>query len=80
MTEARGPGDETHIGWTRAAVTTAALLAVVVIALVVVPNEIVTRLTSLERSGRVAVATVWFSLALVGLAVALRRLQARHLI
>ena len=70
----------TDIGWTRAAVTTAALVVVVVLTLVLVPNAILTRLTSLDRSGRVAVATARFTFALLGLAVALRRLQARHVV
>ena len=79
MTEQRGSAG-TDIGWTRAAVTTAALVVVVVLTLVLVPNAILTRLTSLGRSGRVAVATAWFTFALLGLAVALRRLQARHVV
>ncbi len=79
MTDRRS-ADGTGFGWVRAAVTTAALLTVVVLALVVVPNAILNNLDALDRSGRVAVATAWFTVALVGLAFALRRLQARHLL
>lgn len=60
--------------------TTVALLVVVVVALVVVPNYILNHLDAFERSGRVAVATVWFTAALAGIAFGLRRLQARHLL
>lgn len=82
MTTDRRVSDDggTGFGWVRAAVTTAALLAVVVLVLVIVPNAILTNLDALDRSGRVGVATAWFSVALVGLAFALRRLQARHLL
>ncbi len=61
------------------------MAAVVIVALgvgllVVVPNLIVTRIGGLDRSGRVALATVWFFGLLAAFAWLLRRLQARHLI
>ncbi|HZD69870.1 MAG TPA: hypothetical protein VFA45_13470 [Actinomycetes bacterium] len=48
--------------------------------LVLVPNLIVTRLGGLGRSGRVALASVWFFGMLAAFTWLLRRLQARRLI
>lgn len=48
--------------------------------LVFVPNLLLTRLSGLDRSGRVAVTTMWFSVVLFGLLWVLRRLQARRLV
>jgi hypothetical protein len=67
-------------GWPRAIVATVVLAALGVALLVVVPNLIVTRVGGLDRSGRVALATVWFFGMLAAFAWLLRRLQARHLI
>jgi hypothetical protein len=61
-------------------VATVVVVAIGIVLLVVVPNLIVTRLGGLDRSGRVALATVWFFGMLAGFAWLLRRLQARHLI
>jgi hypothetical protein len=66
--------------WPRAIVATVVVVAIGIVLLVVVPNLIVTRLGGLDRSGRVALATVWFFGMLAGFAWLLRRLQARHLI
>ena len=66
--------------WPRAIVATVVVAAIGIVLLVVVPNLIVTRLGGLDRSGRVALATVWFFGMLAGFAWLLRRLQARHLI
>ncbi len=68
------------LSWPRAIVATVVVVAIGIVLLVVVPNLIVTRLGGLDRSGRVALATVWFFGMLAGFAWLLRRLQARHLI
>lgn len=66
--------------WPRAIVETVVIVALGVALLVAVPNLLLTRLGGLARSGRVALATVWFFGMLAGFAWLLRRLQARHLI
>jgi hypothetical protein len=68
------------LSWPRAIVATVVVVALGIALLVVVPNLIVTRLGGLDRSGRVALTTVWFFGMLAGFAWLLRRLQARHLI
>lgn len=68
------------MSWPRAVVSGVAIVAAAFGSLVVVPNLLLTRLSSLDRSGRVAVTTVWFAVALLGLLWALRRLQARRLV
>jgi hypothetical protein len=68
------------LSWPRAIVATVVVVALGIVLLVVVPNLIVARLGGLDRSGRVALATVWFFVMLAGFAWLLRRLQARHLI
>ena len=68
------------LSWPRAIVATVEVVALGIVLLVVVPNLIVARLGGLDRSGRVALATVWFFGMLAGFAWLLRRLQARHLI
>jgi hypothetical protein len=68
------------LSWPRAIVATVVVVALGVALLVVVPNLLVTRLGGLARSGRMAVATVWFFGMLAAFAWLLRRLQARHLI
>ncbi len=68
------------LSWPRAIVATVVVVALGIALLVVVPNLIVTQLGGLDRSGRVALATVWFFGMLAGFAWLLRRLQARHLI
>jgi len=55
-------------------------LVVGAVVVVVVTNLIVTRLNSLDRHTRVGFATAWFLVSLTGLAWALRRLQARHVV
>ncbi len=75
-----GTHADRRIGWARAIVETAAVAIVGVVVLVYGPNLILTRLTGISRPGRVALATAWFSVFLVGLAWGLRRLQRRHLI
>ena len=68
------------LSWPRAIVATVVVVALGIALLVVVPNLIVTQLGGLDRSGRVALATVWFFGMLAAFAWLLRRLQARHLI
>jgi hypothetical protein len=68
------------LSWPRAIVASVVIVALGVALLVVVPNLIVTRVGGLERSGRVALATVWFFGMLAAFTWLLRRLQARHLI
>jgi hypothetical protein len=46
--------------------------------LVYVPNALVTRLTSVSRSTRVALATGWWALAIVAYPLALRRRQRQR--
>ena len=72
------PGEQAAMPWVRAGLTAVALVAVAAALLVIVPNLVLTRISGLSRSGRVAVATLWFFAALGGLAWGLRRSQARH--
>lgn len=66
------------IGWPRGIATGVAIVALAAVALVYVPNLVLTKLTGLDRSGRVAVASAWFFVALALLAWGLRRLQAHR--
>jgi hypothetical protein len=72
--------DDAALSWPRAAVTAAVTLVAGIALLVVVTNTIVTKVTGVDRHVRVGLATAWFALALAGLAWALRRLQARHVV
>ncbi len=72
--------DDASLSWTRAALITAAILLVGVVLVVVVTNVVVTRVTGVDRHARVGLASAWFLLSLAGLAWALRRLQARHVV
>jgi len=73
-------GSGTTMSWWRAALEAADILAAGFGLLVVGTDLIVTRVTGLDRHGRVGLATVWFVLALSLLAWLMRRLQARHLV
>jgi hypothetical protein len=75
---ARDPG--VMLSWPRAVVAAVLVVVLGVALLVVVPNLIVTRVDGLDRSGRVALATVWFFGMLAAFAWLLRRLQARRFI
>ena len=66
--------------WPRALLSGTGIVAIAFGLLVIVPNLLLTRLSSLHRSGRVTVTTVWFTVALTALLWILRRLQARRLI
>ena len=68
------------IGWTRAILSAVAILVVGVAVLVYGADAAIKRLTGLDRSQRVGVATAVFFLGLLLLAWLLRRLQQRHLI
>jgi len=67
-------------GWVRALLTGLGIVVAIGGLLVWVPGLAVTRLTGLGRSGRVAIATAWFFVALGFVAWALRSLQARRVI
>ena len=68
------------ISWPRAIVS-AVVIAVVGLGLLAYgTNDLLNRLTGLDRSQRVAVATAFFSVVLAGLAFALRRLQRRGVV
>lgn len=69
-----------EIGWLRAIATGIAVLVVGIGAAVIGGNRILTKALGLTRGGRVALATALFLLVTIGLAVALRKLQARGLI
>jgi hypothetical protein len=66
--------------WPSAILASVVIVALGVALLVVVPDLIVTRVGGLARSGRVALATVWFFGMLAAFTWLLRRLQARRLI
>lgn len=69
---------QTSVGWPRALISGFLVVGAAVGVLVHVPNLVLTELTGLSRSGRVAIATVWFFVALGLLGWVLRRLQARR--
>ena len=69
---------QTSIGWPRAVVSGFLVVAAAVGVLVFVPNLVLTELTGLSRSGRVAIATVWFFVTLSLLGWGLRWLQAHR--
>jgi hypothetical protein len=69
-----------HIGWARAIATTVIITVVAVGVLVYGTNAILTNVRSLSRSSRVALATVWFFVALGALAWAMRVLQRRRVL
>ena len=68
------------IGWWRAAASALVILAVGAGLFVYAPNWILTHLTGLSRSGRVAVATIEFFVLLAAVAWLLRRLQGRRVV
>lgn len=67
-------------GWLGALGRGAIVLGVGFGLLVLGPQLILTQATGIERSGRVALATIWFTIWLVVLAVAMRRLQERQIL
>lgn len=69
-----------QIGWLRAILWCAGITIFGIAVLVYGTNAVLTKLTSLDRSQRVAVATTLFFVVFAALAFALRRLQRRGLI
>jgi multisubunit Na+/H+ antiporter MnhB subunit len=65
------------VSWTRALATGVVVVAVAFVLLVIVPDQLLTQLSGLDRSARVAVATAWFVIAVTAMLWTLRRLQ-RH--
>ena len=68
------------MSWPRAILSGLVIVLVAFGLLVFTTDLILSDLTSLERSRRVLLATVWFIGSLVGLLWALRRLQQRRII
>jgi hypothetical protein len=66
--------------WQRAVVSGVVIVGLAFVLLVFIPNLILSDITSVERSGRVALATGWFVASLTGLLWGLRRLQSRRVI
>jgi hypothetical protein len=69
-----------EIGWLRAIATGVAVLVVGIGAAVIGANRILTKALAVTRGGRVALASALFLVVTIGLAVVLRKLQARGLI
>jgi hypothetical protein len=65
------------MSWWRAYAFGVIAVAVAFGALVYVPDLLVSSLSGVGRSTRVALATAWFTVALVALMWVLRKLQAR---
>jgi nitrate reductase gamma subunit len=63
----------------RAIITGILVVLVAFVVLVVVPNQLL-QLSGMDRSRRVMIATIEFSIALVALLWGLRRLQSRHVL
>lgn len=66
--------------WTRAFLSGVVIVAAAFVLLVVIPDLILSEVTGVERGGRVALATIWFSVSLAGLLWGLRRFQSRRII
>jgi hypothetical protein len=71
---------EVEIGWGRAILSGLAVLVVGFVGAVYVPNRILTKALGLTRTGREWLAVGTFLVVVLGVAWALRRLQARRLI
>ena len=76
--DVRSDASPPRLGWLRAVVTGFGIAIGLAILLLWVPELILTRVTGLERSTRVTIATTWFFVALGVAAWTLRRLQARR--
>lgn len=66
--------------WLRAIVSGVVIVGIAFALLVVVPDLILSQVTSFERGGRVALATGWFAASLAGMLWGLRRLQGSRII
>ena len=78
--DVRSDASPPSLGWPRAVLTGLGIAVGLEVLLVWVPELVLTRLSGLERSTRVTIATVCFFVALGLAAWALRRLQGRRLI
>lgn len=78
--DVRSDASRLSLGWLRAVLSGLGIAVGLAVLLVWVPELVLTRFTSLERSTRVTIATSWFFVALGLAAWTLRRLQARRLI
>jgi di/tricarboxylate transporter len=67
------------MSWLRASAVATVMVGAAFVLLVVVPNEMLSRLSGLTRGQRVAAATAWFTVALVAELWWLRRMQGRRL-
>ncbi len=74
------PNDGLPMNWFRAALSAIAVVVIAFVLLVIVPDLLLRKLTGLDRHGRVAVTTAWFTIAVVALAWGLRKLQGRHVV
>ena len=80
------------MSWTRAIVVGMLVVLVAFVALVYIPGLLLAGqvdvlfkwkldvLSGLDRHGRVAVTTAWFTIAVVALAWGLRKLQGHHVV
>ncbi len=66
--------------WSRAFLSGVVIVGAAFVLLVYIPDLILSEITGVERSGRVALATGWFVASLAGLLWGLRRLQGRRVI
>ena len=67
------------MSWTKALLWGVGIVAATFVLLVVIPDLLLSNLSGIKRSGRVALTTAWFTVALVAVLWGLRRLQARWL-
>jgi len=67
------------MSWIKALMWGVGIVAATFAVLVVIPDLLLSNLSGIKRSGRVAVTTAWFTVALVAVLWGLRRLQARWL-
>jgi hypothetical protein len=68
------------IGWIRAVLTAVGIAVVGIATLVYGTNAVLTRMHTLNRGNRVAIATAMFFVGLFALAWVLRRFQRRHVV
>jgi hypothetical protein len=68
------------LSWLRATGISVIIAVAGVFLLVYVPNLIVTHLTALVHSARVAIAVAWFFIVLFGLTLGMRWLQGRRVL
>lgn len=66
--------------WSRAFLSGVVIVGFAFALLIVIPDLILSNITGVERSSRVALATGWFVASLAGLLWGLRRLQGRRII